>query len=363
MQNNPSQQNFIFSTLILARLRPITGDFSSALFVRTLSSKKVWGKPVGFLYVAVILGSLSNLSALKAEFSVSSLAYQKNNFLVSSKETQVNRLNGSPQSRVRAQPSNYSLAQPSVHHTRQSEAKPLEAKSLEVKSPSFFEKRAEGWHWYESLSDGKTEEKKQKNDSTVSPQTPTERIEDQRKELEAKLHSAILEPNSENIIAYILAQKAIMDQSERFSEAWKRIVMTTPSLDETLVYPVDQNARTIYDTEQGKELQKRIRRLSQDYGLFFFFKKECSFCHHFAPIVKRFSQKYGWSVLAISLDGGVLPEFPNARQDNGIAKRLQIQHIPALVALHPTTQQLIPLAYGLISETHRSSHPLLRAFV
>ena len=91
--------------------------------------------------------------------------------------------------------------------------------------------------------------------------------------------------------------------------------------------------------------------LAQEYGLFFFFRKNCPYCHQFAPVVKRFSEKYGWSVLGISLDGGTLSEFPMAKQNNGIAERLQITHGPALIALHPKTGQLIPLAYGMISES------------
>jgi conjugal transfer pilus assembly protein TraF len=67
--------------------------------------------------------------------------------------------------------------------------------------------------------------------------------------------------------------------------------------------------------------------------------------------VKRFAQKYGWSVLPISLDGGTLPEFPNARRDNGMAARLQITHVPALIALHSKTGKLLPLAYGMVSES------------
>ena len=218
---------------------------------------------------------------------------------------------------------------------------------------SFFHKHAEGWHWYESLSDDKVEEKKKESSSgrsSPSP-TPTEKIEAQRKELETKLHTAILEPSHENIITYILVQKALMDQSQRFSDAWKRVVMTTPTLDETLIHPVDQNARRVYYEEHNRELTKRIQGLAQEYGLFFFFRKNCPYCHHFAPIVKGFSQKYGWSVLAVSLDGGTLPEFPGARRDNGIATRLQISHVPALIALHPQSGQMIPLAYGLVSES------------
>ncbi|OJW50831.1 MAG: hypothetical protein BGO67_10065 [Alphaproteobacteria bacterium 41-28] len=220
------------------------------------------------------------------------------------------------------------------------------SKPVASKDFSFFEKRAEGWHWYES-SDQYSVFSNQKKPS----QTPTEVIEGQRKELEQKLHAAIIEPTRENVIAYILAQRALMDQSQHFSESWKRIVMTTPSLDETLVHPVDQNARHVYYNEQHKELQIRIKDLAQEYGLFFFFKKNCPYCHGFAPIVKRFSEKHGWSVLAISMDGGSLPEFPHAKRDNGISQHLQVSHVPALIALHPKTGKLIPLSYGMVSES------------
>lgn len=227
-------------------------------------------------------------------------------------------------------------------------------KRLKAQSSSFFERKAEGWHWYQSLSDSKVEEEtKAYRSSPEQKQTlsPSQQIETQRKNLETKLHAAIVEPTQENLMAYITAQKVLMNQSQRFAEMWKQVVMTNPSLDETLIHPVDQNARHIYYSEHHAKLEKRIKRLASEYGLFFFFRKNCAYCHHFAPIVKRFAQKYGWSVLPISLDGGALPEFPNTKQNNGIAERLQITHVPALIALHPKTGQLIPLAYGLISES------------
>ncbi len=217
---------------------------------------------------------------------------------------------------------------------------------------AFFEKHAEGWHWYQDpLSENKLEEEKKKPDAVLPSQTPTEKIEAQRKALEQKLHAAIVEPSRENLMTYIIAQKALMDQSQRFSESWQQVVMTTPALDESLVHPVDQNARHVYYGERSKEITKRIKALSQEYGLFFFFKGNCPYCHQFAPVVKHFAQKHGWSVLAVSLDGGTLPEFPHARRDNGIASRLQVAHVPALIALHSQSGQTIPLAYGMISES------------
>ncbi|MBX9786236.1 MAG: type-F conjugative transfer system pilin assembly protein TraF [Alphaproteobacteria bacterium] len=222
-------------------------------------------------------------------------------------------------------------------------------------STAFFERHAEGWHWYEKFSrDNKIEERKENPSGKSSPfssPSSTEKIEAQRKELETKLHTAILEPSHENIITYILAQKTLMDQSQRFSEAWKKVVMKTPALDETLIHPVDQNARHIYYQKRHQDITKRIKTLAQEYGLFFFFKGTCAYCHHFAPVVKDFAKKHGWSVLGVSLDGSTLTEFPEARRDNGMAARLQVSHVPALIAFHPISGQMIPLAYGLVSES------------
>ncbi len=244
--------------------------------------------------------------------------------------------------------------------------------------PHFFQKHAEGWHWYQDsaqlpeVSEQKPEVSEQKlpSDKLLSnkslrdskPLSPTEQIEGQRKVLETKLHAAIVEPSRENIVAYLFAQKALMDQSQRFSEAWQKVVMTTPALDETLTHPVDQNARPVYYEEKRKALERRIKSLSQEYGLFFFFRQNCPYCHGFAPLVKRFSETYGWSVLAVSLDRPLKPglkpalsEFPNAKIDNGIAAHLKITHVPALIAVHPKTGQTIPLAYGMISESEIES--------
>lgn len=226
---------------------------------------------------------------------------------------------------------------------------PYSNASTLAENPSFFERKSEGWHWYQ---DPPCEDKAEtKNWPPLTTLSPTEQIKQQRKSLETKLHTAIVAPSRENLIAYIVAQKALMDQSQRFAEMWKQVVMTTPSLDETLVHPVDQNARHVYYSAEQEKSKQRIMRLAGEYGLFFFFRKNCEYCHHFAPIVKRFSQKYGWAVLSVSLDGGTLPEFPKAKKNNGIAERLNITHVPALIALHPNTGQLIPLAYGLTSES------------
>jgi len=66
--------------------------------------------------------------------------------------------------------------------------------------------------------------------------------------------------------------------------------------------------------------------------------------------VKRFAAKYDWVLKAVSLDGGKLKEYPKPLLDNGIAERLSITHVPALIAVNPKTQEILPISYGISSE-------------
>jgi conjugal transfer pilus assembly protein TraF len=141
----------------------------------------------------------------------------------------------------------------------------------------------------------------------------------------------------------------MIDRSKTFSEVWMQTVFQNPYLDHTLVSPVNQKARHIQLDLQKQQLKNLITNLSKDYGLFFFFGSNCEYCHGFAPIVKQFSQNYGWEVLAISVDGGALKEFPNPVKDNGLLQQWNVEMLPALFAVNPNTGHVIPIAYGMIS--------------
>ncbi len=214
---------------------------------------------------------------------------------------------------------------------------------------SFYKRRAEGWHWYEErkIQKDKKEEKKDKHIKSV---TPTQLLKLYRQELERKLHLAMLFPSLENVKAYQEFQKDLMERSQLFSERWMQSIYLNPHLDFTSKYPINQIGRHTYIDEDKKAKYAKLKALSNSYGFFFFFKGDCPYCHTFAPIVKRFSARYGWTVRAISLDGGKLKEYPKPLLDNGIAERLSIAQVPALIAVNPKTQEMLPISYGITSE-------------
>lgn len=215
---------------------------------------------------------------------------------------------------------------------------------------SFFKDHARGWHWYESLSVPE-EEKKEQGPAHIplppSPKTPSELIKAYREELESRLHRAWIDPTHKNIKAYQEMQKDMLDRSKMFSHTWLQSVFQNPELDHTLISPVNQQARHLQLDLEKERTRKMIKALSQVNGLFFFFAGYCPHCHTFAPIVKRFSELYGWDVIAISVDGGSLPEFPDAQGDNGLFVAWKVKVLPSLYAVNPSTKTVIPVAYGV----------------
>ena len=222
----------------------------------------------------------------------------------------------------------------------------------------FFKEQAQGWHWYE-IQEPEIEDQKplqeagsrnQQPDKIQSkPKTSTELVKAYRQELERRLNQAWMNPTPHNLKAYQEMQKDMMIRSERFSNTWMQVVYENPSLDHTLIAPVNQKARHVYLDEEKKHASETIKALSQTYGLFFFFRGDCPYCHQFAPIVKTFSETYGWEVIAISQDGEPLKEFPEVEPDNGLFAAWKVEVLPSLYAVNPNTGHVLPIAFGLTS--------------
>lgn len=230
---------------------------------------------------------------------------------------------------------------------------------------SFFGEQARGWHWYEALPLIEEPETPKEIGSPETgapetgaperksipprPKTPTELIKAYREVLESRLHAAWVNPTPQNLKAYQEMQKDLMDRSQTFATVWMQSVFQNPELDHTLVSPVNQQGRHLQIDLEKSRTFKVIKSLSETFGLFFFFSGDCPYCHQFASIVKRFAETYGWEVIAISVDGGLLAEFPNAQANNGLFEAWGLKVLPSLFAVNPKTKSTIPIAYGLTS--------------
>jgi len=213
---------------------------------------------------------------------------------------------------------------------------------------SFWDDHERGWFWYEDPKQEEEESSEIKQKQTEQYPATAE-LKKYQAELEEAKAKAVLHPTAQNVLKYQQMQYEMIEKSGKFADVWMKNVYLNPNVDATQNAPIFPQANRIYLAEQNKKKTQKIKQLSQEYGLFFFFKKQCPYCEAFAPIVKSFSEKYNWEVLAISEFGEKLPMFERNLQDNGLAETWGVSSYPSLFAVNPKTGHVIPIANGMIS--------------
>ncbi len=167
-------------------------------------------------------------------------------------------------------------------------------------------------------------------------------------ELKAK---AILEPSEENVTAYIRFQREQLDRASTFSDQWQRTIWQNPDLDYTLQRPVSTLGKRAWLDNRSAEEEQALERLSERYGIFYFYAQSCGACDIFAPILKALAEKNGFSVVAVSMDGGPNKTFPNYVVDVGQHARMGLtsRATPALVLFDTATRKPIPIGTGILT--------------
>jgi len=214
-----------------------------------------------------------------------------------------------------------------------------------VNKDLFFHNKTSGWFWYKDPSLTKSKPSIKPPIADLAAQ-----VDFEKEELDRVLKIAIKEPTEQNLIDFIKLRNKIIDQSYNFSLRLHQVNLMNPELDQLKTYPTNQVAKEIYKEQRTASVRDKIAKLSQTHGLFYIFTSNCLYCHSFAPTVKSFANKYGWSLIPITLDGKATDEFPDARTDNGMANRLKISAVPALIMVKPKANKIFPIAIGAISE-------------
>ena len=217
-----------------------------------------------------------------------------------------------------------------------------------------------GWHFYEDPAPELEPAPRRAPPPRVGPASPgpaasrpPEIVEFERlqKALEETRHIAIMRPTEANVRRYMELEAQTVARASTFADVAQRIAWASPELDPTLQgRPVNARALEIFDQLQTVQRSESISALGRDHVLLFFFRGDCPYCHAFAPTLQAFQARHGIQVVAISVDGGPMPGFPDARRDNGIATTLQVTQVPAVYLAQPFSGRITPIGFGVLSE-------------
>lgn len=214
-----------------------------------------------------------------------------------------------------------------------------------------------GWHFYDDPLNESPLKTPRESRSFLKPKTEPsvrpelERFRQLQREVEEVRAIAIIRPTEENVRRYMELESRVVRNASRFADLAQRIAWANPELDpSTHGRPVNASALEAYEQDQAKQRTKALAAIGQEHVLIFFFRGDCSYCHKMAPVIREFGLHHGIQLVAVSVDGGSMPAFPQARQDNGIVRALHVSQVPAVFIARPLTGRIVPVGFGVLSE-------------
>lgn len=217
--------------------------------------------------------------------------------------------------------------------------------------PSAWECDVTKFNWYCTVEPEQKDrkppatEKKQK----TKEEEALEKLEKWKRELETKRALSIMEPTPENVKAYIQAQEKLMQTASVYSDVWRRVIWQNPDLNYELKRPVNNAGIEVYKRDRRSAELRTLQTLSKEWGIFFFFRSDCLFCHRMSATLKLMTDLYGLQVFPVSLDGGGLPEYPTPKADNGMAAMLGVTQVPTLVLGNVRDRRMVPIGSGVVA--------------
>ncbi|MBI4595238.1 MAG: conjugal transfer protein TraF [Candidatus Tectomicrobia bacterium] len=215
-----------------------------------------------------------------------------------------------------------------------------------ISAEPWWEKKEEGWFFYNEKLHIEPESKPEVT-TVHSENTPPLFSEIMKKRGEELLSRAMEEPTMENVKAYMEHNQMMMALSKNFSLVWQRVLMSNPELLSGLL--TSDSDKDIYYRQSAERKKEALQKLGGESGLLFFYDTTCPYCVRQAKHLKSFQLDYPFFVVkAITMNGEVLPEFPDSVPDNGIASRLGITAHPAIFLAFPP-DRFERVATGLVT--------------
>ena len=208
-------------------------------------------------------------------------------------------------------------------------ATPVNQKPLESKS--------------EQNKDIKSETKK------VTDLSQVQSIEQLRQLLKDKEDIAVMNPTEDNIKSYLEVWKVSQEKASVFADSWQRVVWKNPQLDYSINHPTTAMGLNVVNKGKQEAKNSNMRALAKQHGIIFFFRSDCPYCHAVSKVLKTMENEFGMEVIAASLDGGGLPEYPVFKDGRNLAGKWEVQVVPALFLANKQTTEYAPIGFGAMA--------------
>lgn len=218
---------------------------------------------------------------------------------------------------------------------------------------NFYEsegRRYRGWLWFEQKALENKEKHKnfQEIQKKITPDEAREELAKFKKEMDDKRAIMMTRPTAETVRDYMEMEAIMWKDAFSLERAHKEAQFKYPHLFDKSKEPTNVHAVKFKRGLEIKAREKKVQTFAQDFDLVLFSKEDCAYCHEFAPVLKSFSEKYGFITEEISMDGTMTGLF-QGRQMPQLGKSLGIKATPTIVAVSKDGKQAFELIRGYVT--------------
>lgn len=216
-----------------------------------------------------------------------------------------------------------------------------------------YENKPKGWVWYDDSvppAPSKKEEKKPKasEGASMSAKETLQKMGEEYEEAEAR---AILYATDKNIRDAMEKKIAIMQMTQLYADRYEQVTWRNPELDYTLQSPQKMEAVWASDAAEYANQDAGLKKAASNWAIVYVFRSDCPYCKRFAPILKTFAEKYGYTILSVTLDGRGSSDFPNPKTDVSVlrSKNMVPQVVPAVYLVEPRSNTTQTIGFGVMN--------------
>lgn len=229
-------------------------------------------------------------------------------------------------------------------------AQDLVGPAIEKQERQFYEDAKRGWYWYERESEKpeKVPETEKKELLTIKrlpslkeyPVTTLWHMHpDEFQPLLTDFQKkAVMHPTVENVYEYLIVQDIARRKALAYANVASLVVQINPELSLNKDYPRTAPGRVARVQQQNRNIKEKIRQSRDEFGLVYFYSRDCPYCDAQDTILSYFRDKYQWQLRDIEIN-----ESP------ALAAEFHVQTVPFLLLIYKHSKVSIPVSVGVIS--------------
>ena len=231
----------------------------------------------------------------------------------------------------------------SIHSTFASNE--MRVESHTISQNTFLNERYRGWLWFEEKE---LEAKQNKRKQEITAEEADYEIETLKMEMDNKRSIMIARPSAENVKEYVELEEIMWKRALALDDAYREAKFIYPELFDKLKDPTNVHAVKFKRKLENEKLQNRIREFASKFDLVLFSKGSCSYCTEFAPVLKHYSETYGFTTEEASIDGEMTGLFLGKTLPQ-LAKQLGIEATPTVIAISKDGKHAFEMIRGYVT--------------